>query len=252
MQVTMGHESCSALEGRACSTQRPASETGDASLFPACESRTDTHRQTQATGTTTMQTHQRHPRNRPQTQRQRAGVPPGRHRSARIHRAGHRSATRSTATASILESHRRTGARRSSSACRGRTIKGQFQVNRGFRIQFNSAIGPYKGGLRFHPTVYAEHPEVPGLRAGLQELAHHACPWAAARAARTSIPRANRTTKCMRFCQSLHDRAVPPHRRRTPTCRRATSAWAGARSATCSANTSAWPTNSPACSPARA
>jgi glutamate dehydrogenase (NADP+) len=33
--------------------------------------------------------------------------------------------------------------------------KGQFQVNRGFRIQMNSAIGPYKGGLRFHPTVCA-------------------------------------------------------------------------------------------------
>lgn len=32
--------------------------------------------------------------------------------------------------------------------------KGEFQVNRGFRIQMNSAIGPYKGGLRFHPTVY--------------------------------------------------------------------------------------------------
>ena len=31
--------------------------------------------------------------------------------------------------------------------------KGNYQVNRGFRIQFNSAIGPYKGGLRFHPTV---------------------------------------------------------------------------------------------------
>ncbi|MFA6244416.1 MAG: Glu/Leu/Phe/Val dehydrogenase dimerization domain-containing protein, partial [Candidatus Hydrogenedentales bacterium] len=31
--------------------------------------------------------------------------------------------------------------------------KNQVQVNRGFRIQFNSAIGPYKGGLRFHPTV---------------------------------------------------------------------------------------------------
>ena len=30
---------------------------------------------------------------------------------------------------------------------------GHFQVNRGFRIQMNSAIGPYKGGLRFHPTV---------------------------------------------------------------------------------------------------
>ncbi|MCC6861623.1 MAG: NADP-specific glutamate dehydrogenase [Bryobacterales bacterium] len=32
--------------------------------------------------------------------------------------------------------------------------QGRFQVNRGFRIQFSSAIGPYKGGMRFHPTVY--------------------------------------------------------------------------------------------------
>jgi len=32
--------------------------------------------------------------------------------------------------------------------------KGEFQVNRGFRIEFNSAIGPYKGGLRLHPSVY--------------------------------------------------------------------------------------------------
>ena len=32
--------------------------------------------------------------------------------------------------------------------------KGNYHVNRGFRIQMNSAIGPYKGGLRFHPTVY--------------------------------------------------------------------------------------------------
>jgi glutamate dehydrogenase (NADP+) len=31
--------------------------------------------------------------------------------------------------------------------------KGQIQVNRGFRVQMNSALGPYKGGLRFHPTV---------------------------------------------------------------------------------------------------
>ena len=30
---------------------------------------------------------------------------------------------------------------------------GKVQVNRGMRIQFNSALGPYKGGLRFHPTV---------------------------------------------------------------------------------------------------
>jgi glutamate dehydrogenase (NADP+) len=31
---------------------------------------------------------------------------------------------------------------------------GEIQVNRGFRVEMNSAIGPYKGGLRFHPTVY--------------------------------------------------------------------------------------------------
>jgi len=31
--------------------------------------------------------------------------------------------------------------------------KGELQVNRGFRVQFNSALGPYKGGLRLHPTV---------------------------------------------------------------------------------------------------
>ncbi len=32
--------------------------------------------------------------------------------------------------------------------------RGEIQLNRGFRVQMNSAIGPYKGGLRFHPTVY--------------------------------------------------------------------------------------------------
>ena len=32
--------------------------------------------------------------------------------------------------------------------------QGKVHVNRGFRVQFNSAIGPYKGGLRFHPSVY--------------------------------------------------------------------------------------------------
>lgn len=31
--------------------------------------------------------------------------------------------------------------------------KGEIQVNRGYRIQMNSAIGPYKGGIRFHPSV---------------------------------------------------------------------------------------------------
>src|SRR5258706_7996559 len=31
--------------------------------------------------------------------------------------------------------------------------RGEVQINRGYRVQMNSAIGPYKGGLRFHPTV---------------------------------------------------------------------------------------------------
>jgi glutamate dehydrogenase (NADP+) len=30
---------------------------------------------------------------------------------------------------------------------------GELQVNNGFRVQFNSTLGPYKGGLRFHPSV---------------------------------------------------------------------------------------------------
>ncbi len=35
--------------------------------------------------------------------------------------------------------------------------KGQVQVNRGYRVQFNNAIGPYKGGLRLHPSVNLEN-----------------------------------------------------------------------------------------------
>ncbi|HLS04279.1 MAG TPA: Glu/Leu/Phe/Val dehydrogenase dimerization domain-containing protein, partial [Actinomycetales bacterium] len=31
---------------------------------------------------------------------------------------------------------------------------GKVHINRGFRVEFNSALGPYKGGLRFHPSVY--------------------------------------------------------------------------------------------------
>ena len=34
-----------------------------------------------------------------------------------------------------------------------RNDRGEVEVNRGYRVEFNSAIGPYKGGLRFHPSV---------------------------------------------------------------------------------------------------
>ena len=32
--------------------------------------------------------------------------------------------------------------------------RGQIQINRAFRVEFNSALGPYKGGMHFHPSVY--------------------------------------------------------------------------------------------------
>ena len=41
--------------------------------------------------------------------------------------------------------------------------KGNVQVNKGYRVQFNSAIGPYKGGLRFHPSVNQSILEIPGI-----------------------------------------------------------------------------------------
>ena len=63
---------------------------------------------------------------------------------------------------------------------------GEVHVNRGFRVQYNSAIGPYKGGLRFHPSVnlsvikFLGFPErepfrhqVPRLRADPEELPDH-------------------------------------------------------------------------------
>jgi glutamate dehydrogenase (NADP+) len=43
--------------------------------------------------------------------------------------------------------------RSGSSGCPGWTTAGQVHVNRGYRVEMNSAIGPYKGGLRFHPSV---------------------------------------------------------------------------------------------------
>ena len=60
--------------------------------------------------------------------------------------------------------------------------QGKVHVNRGFRVQFNSAIGPYKGGLRFHPS--------------------RACPSAAARAAVISTPRAGATWRSCAFARA--------------------------------------------------
>jgi glutamate dehydrogenase (NADP+) len=62
--------------------------------------------------------------------------------------------------------------------------KGRPQVNRGWRCQFNGAIGPYKGGLRFNPTVTTSVVKFLGLSRSLKTHLPP-CQWAAAREART-------------------------------------------------------------------
>src|SRR5881628_373756 len=60
--------------------------------------------------------------------------------------------------------------------------KGQIQVNLGFRVQMNSALRPYKGGLRFHPTVSASI--ISSSRSNkFLKIRSRVCRWAAARAA---------------------------------------------------------------------
>ena len=80
--------------------------------------------------------------------------------------------------------------------------QGRVQVNRGFRIQFSSAIGPYKGGIRFHPTVYL------GI---LKFLAFEqvfknsltTLPMGGAKGGSDFDPKGKSDSEVMRFCQSF-------------------------------------------------
>ena len=72
--------------------------------------------------------------------------------------------------------------------------KGVVRVNRGYRVQFNNAIGPYKGGLRLHPSVNLSIIKFLGFEQ-IFKNALTGLPSAAARAAAISIPRASRTAK---------------------------------------------------------
>ena len=71
---------------------------------------------------------------------------------------------------------------------------GKVQVNRGYRVQFNSAIGPYKGGLRFHPSVNQGILKFLGFEQTFKNSLT-TLPWAAARAALTLTPTARATWK---------------------------------------------------------
>lgn len=71
---------------------------------------------------------------------------------------------------------------------------GKVQVNRGFRIQMNSAIGPYKGGLRFHPSVNLGVLKFLAFEQTFKNSLT-SLPMGAARAARTSTPKAKAMLK---------------------------------------------------------
>jgi glutamate dehydrogenase (NADP+) len=80
--------------------------------------------------------------------------------------------------------------------------RGRTQVNRGFRIQFSSAIGPYKGGLRFHPTVYLGILKFLGFEQ-IFKNALTTLPMGGAKGGSDFDPKGKSDAEVMRFCQSF-------------------------------------------------
>lgn len=78
----------------------------------------------------------------------------------------------------------------------------QVQVNRGFRVQFNSAIGPYKGGLRFHPTVYQGIMNFLGFEQTFKDSLT-GLPIGGAKGGSDFDPRGRSDGEIMRFCQAF-------------------------------------------------
>ncbi|TDT61882.1 NADP-specific glutamate dehydrogenase [Fonticella tunisiensis] len=79
---------------------------------------------------------------------------------------------------------------------------GNVQVNRGFRVQFNGAIGPYKGGLRFHPSVYIGIIKFLGFEQILKN-ALTGLPIGGGKGGSDFDPRGKSDGEVMRFCQSF-------------------------------------------------
>ena len=80
--------------------------------------------------------------------------------------------------------------------------QGKIQVNRGMRIQFNSAIGPYKGGLRFHPTVYSGIIKFLGFEQ-IFKNSLTGLPIGGAKGGADFDPKSKSDAEVMRFCQSF-------------------------------------------------
>ena len=80
--------------------------------------------------------------------------------------------------------------------------KGNVQVNRGFRIQFNSAIGPYKGGLRFHPSVNESIIKFLGFEQTFKNSLT-SLPMGGGKGGSDFDPQGKSDAEVMRFCQSF-------------------------------------------------
>jgi glutamate dehydrogenase (NADP+) len=90
---------------------------------------------------------------------------------------------------------------------------GQIQVNRGFRVQMNSALGPYKGGLRFHPTVCASIIKFLAFEQVFKNSLT-GLPMGGGKGGSDFDPKGKSDTEVMRFCQSFMTelfRHVGPH-----------------------------------------
>jgi len=79
---------------------------------------------------------------------------------------------------------------------------GKVQVNRGFRVQFNSAIGPYKGGLRFAPNVYAGIIKFLGFEQTFKNSLT-SLPMGGGKGGADFNPQGKSDAEVMRFCQSF-------------------------------------------------
>ena len=80
--------------------------------------------------------------------------------------------------------------------------KGQTQVNRGYRVEFNSAIGPYKGGLRFHPSVNLSILKFLGFEQVFKN-ALTTLPMGGGKGGSDFDPKGKSDNEVMRFCQSF-------------------------------------------------
>ena len=80
--------------------------------------------------------------------------------------------------------------------------KGQVQINRGFRVQFNSALGPYKGGIRFHPSVNVGIIKFLGFEQTFKN-ALTGMPIGGGKGGSDFNPRGRSEGEIMRFCQSF-------------------------------------------------